>query len=142
MPKVNIYLNFDGNAEEAFNFYKSVFGGEFAMVMRFKDTPDSEKMPADVQDKIMHIGLPLAPGSVLMGSDIMEGMGEPFKVGTNLSISLSTESKEESDRLFAGLSAGGKADMPMQTTFWGSYFGMLTDQFGIQWMVDYDENYQ
>jgi PhnB protein len=140
MAKANIYLNFDGNAEEAFNFYQSVFGGEFAMVMRFRDTPDGDKMPPDVQDKIMHVGLPLAPGSVLMGSDTMEGMGPSFQMGNNFSISLSTQSKEESDRLFAGLSAGGKADMPMQTTFWGSYFGMLTDQFGVQWLVDYDES--
>lgn len=142
MAKANIYLNFDGNAEEAFNFYQSVFGGEFAMVMRFKDTPDGEEVPADLKEKIMHIGLPLAPGNVLMGSDTMEGMGPAYHRGNNFSISLSTESKEESDHLFAGLSAGGKADMPMQTTFWGSYFGMLTDQFGIQWLVDYDENYQ
>ena len=142
MPKANIYLNFDGNAEEAFNFDKSIFGGEFAMVMRFGETPDADKIPDETKDKIMHIALPLASDNVLMGSDIMEGMGEPFKVGTNFSISLSTASKEEADRLFAGLSAGGKADMPMQDTFWGSYFGTLTDQFGVQWMVDYDEKYQ
>ncbi|GHB67159.1 VOC family protein [Persicitalea jodogahamensis] len=142
MPKANIYLNFDGTAEEAFKFYQSVFGGEFAMLQRFSEIPDADKIPDDARDRIMHIALPLSPDDVLMGSDIMEGMGEPLKVGTNFSISLSTESKEEADRLFAGLSTGGKADMPMQDTFWGSYFGMLTDTFGIQWMVSYDANYQ
>ena len=142
MPKANIYLNFPGNTEEVFNFYKSVFGGEFAMVMRFKDTPDGDQVPDDAKEKIMHIGLPLAPGNVLMGSDTMEGMGPSYHMGNNFSISLTTESKEESDRVFAGLSAGGKADMPLQDTFWGSYFGMLTDPFGVQWLVDYDENYQ
>jgi PhnB protein len=142
MPKANIYLNFDGNAEEAFNFYKSVFGGEFAMLQRFGETPDGDKLPDEAKNKIMHVALPLASESVLMGSDIMEGMGEPFQVGTNFSISLSTDSKEEADHLFAGLSAGGKVDMPVQDTFWGAYFGMLTDPFGVQWMVSYDEKYQ
>ncbi|MPR33293.1 VOC family protein [Salmonirosea aquatica] len=142
MPKSNVYLYFDGNAEEAFNFYKSVFGGEFAMVQRFGEMPDADKMPDETKNKIMHIALPLAADDVLMASDIMEGMGEPFKVGTNFSISLSTESKEETDRLFAGLSAGGKVEMPVQDTFWGAYFGMLIDPFGVQWMVNYDKNYQ
>jgi len=142
MPKVNIYLYFDGNAEEAFNFYKSVLGGEFAMLQRFGETPDADKMPDEIKNKIMHVALPLESESVLMASDIMEGMGEPFKVGTNFSISLSTKNKEEADRLFAGLSAGGKVEMSMQDTFWGAYFGMLIDQFGVQWMVSYDVNYQ
>lgn len=142
MPKANIYLNFPGNTEEVFNFYKSVFGGEFAMLSRFGETPDGDKMHLEARDKIMHVALPLAPDHVLMGSDTIEGMGPDYKMGNNISISLSTDSKEESDLLFAGLSAGGKVDMPMQDTFWGAYFGMLTDQFGVQWMVGYDENYQ
>ena len=138
MPKANIYLYFDGNAEEAFNFYKSVLGGEFAMLQRFGEAPDADKMSDEAKHKIMHIALPLVSDNVLMASDIMEGMGEPLKVGTNFSISLSTESKEEADRLFAGLAAGGKVDMPLADTFWGSYFGMFTDQFDVQWMVGYD----
>ena len=142
MAKANIYLNFDGNAEQVFNFYKSVFGGEFAVLSRFGEMPDGDKMPDETKDKIMHVALPLGPGNVLMGSDIMEGMGESFIVGTNFSVSLSTESKEEADRLFAGLSANGKVEMPIQDTFWGSYFGMLVDQFGVQWQVDYDEKYR
>lgn len=142
MPKANIYLYFDGNAEEAFNFYKSVLGGEFAMLQRFGEAPEADKMPDGARNKIMHIALPLASDNVLMASDNPEGMGEPFKVGTNFSISLSTDSRAETDRLFTGLSAGGTVEMPVQETFWGAYFGMLIDSFGVQWMVGYDENYQ
>ena len=112
------------------------------MLSRFGEMPEGDKMPADARDKIMHVALPLAPDNVLMGSDTLDGMGPDYKMGNNFSISLNTDSKEESDLLFAGLSAGGKADMPMQDTFWGAYFGMLTDQFGVQWLVNYDENYQ
>ena len=142
MAKANIYLNFPGYTEQVFNFYKSVFGGEFAMLTRFSEIPDSEKIPADMKDKLMHVALPLAPGNVLMGSDTLEGMGPAYQVGNNFSISLSAESKEEANRLFAGLSTGGTVEMPMQDTFWESYFGMLVDQFGMQWQVDYDEKYQ
>ncbi len=142
MTAANIYLNFDGTTEEAFNFYKSVFGGEFAMVMRFGEMPEGDKMPAEAQNKIMHLSLPLNSQHVLMGSDTIEGMGKPITMGTNFSISLSTESKEEADALFGKLSKGGEVDMPMENTFWGSYFGMLTDPYGVQWMISYDENYQ
>lgn len=140
MATINPYLNFKGNAEEAFNFYKSVFGGEFASVMRFKDTPEASKTPAADQDKIMHIALPIGKGDMLMASDVPESMGQPFTAGNNVSISISTESKEEADKIFKGLSEGGKIALAMQKMFWGSYFGMFTDKFDIHWMVSFDEN--
>jgi PhnB protein len=139
MPSVNPYLNFNGNTEEAFNFYKSVFGGEFLMVQRFQDTPESGKLPAGEQNKIMHIALPIGKGNVLMATDALESMGQKLIQGNNFSLSLETDSQEEADNLFKKLSAGGKAEMAMQKTFWGSYFGMLQDKFGIQWMVSYNE---
>lgn len=141
MTAANIYLTFDGNAEEAFNFYKSVFGGEFAMLQRFGEIPEAEKMPAEFHQRLMHVALPLGPNHILMASDTAEAMGKPFSMGTNFSISLSADSKEEADQLFEKLSAGGDKDMPMEDTFWGSYFGMLTDPFGVQWMISYDQAY-
>jgi len=140
MAQINPYLNYNGNAEEAFNFYRSVFGGEFAVVMRFGDVPDEHKMPESESKKIMHIALPIGNGNMLMGSDVPEASGE-VKTGTNFCISISTQS-EEADKLFNGLSAGGQVTMPLGKTFWGSYFGMFTDQFGVQWMVSYDYNRQ
>lgn len=142
MTAVNIYLNFNGNTEEAFTFYKSVFGGEFAMIQRFGETPEADKLPVELHNKIMHVALPIGPNQILMATDALEGMGQHLKMGNNFSISLSTENKEEADTLYGKLAAGGKCDMPMQNTFWGAYFGMLTDPYGIQWMVNYDENYQ
>ena len=137
MATVNPYLNFLGNTEEAFNFYKSVFGGEFAMVMRFKDVPPEHKMSPTEDEKIMHIALPLGQGSILMGSDIPEAYGKVVP-GTNITISISTSSEEEADNFFKGLSEGGQPTMPMEKAFWGSYFGMLTDKFDVQWMISYD----
>lgn len=128
----NTYLNFDGNSEKAFNFYKSVFGGEFDTVMRFKDTPDGDKMPNGEGNRIMHISLPLGGGQFLMASDTLTG--NKLVVGNNFSISLSPDSREEADRLFAGLSADGTVQMPLHDAFFG-YFGHLRDKFGIQWMV-------
>ena len=142
MAALNTYLNFLGNTEEAFNFYKSVFGGEFAMLQRFKDTPEAGKLSASDQDKIMHIALPVGKESVLMATDALESMGHKLSVGNNFSISVSTESKEEADKFFNGLSAGGQVTVPLEKAFWGAYFGMLTDKFGIQWMVSYDANRQ
>jgi PhnB protein len=139
MPALNPYLNFNGNTEEAFNFYKSVFGGEFAMVSRFKDIPAEFKGPAHEDNKIMHISLPIAGGSVLMGSDVPEAMGK-VTMGNNFNISLHPSTKEEADKLFNGLSAGGSVTMPMADAFWGSYFGMFTDKFGISWMINVDTN--
>ena len=138
--KINPYLNFYGNTEEAFNFYKSVFGGEFAMVQRFKDTPGCENLPPADWDKIMHMALPIGPDNVLMATDALDSMGQSLTVGNNFSLSISTDSEEETNRVFNALSAGGKATMPPEKTFWGSYFGMLTDKYGIQWMVSFDEN--
>ncbi len=142
MATINPYLNFKGNTEEAFNFYKSVFGGEFITLMRWKDAPEADKMPASDRDKIMHVSLPIGNGNVLMATDACESMGHALTVGNNFYISISPESEEEAERLFNGLSAGGRVTMPLHKAFWGAYFGMFTDKFGIQWMVNYDYNQQ
>lgn len=138
MATLNPYLNFDGKCEEAFNFYKSVFGGEFLTVMRFKEVPAEYQMPASESEKIMHMALPIGQ-NILMGSDTPVSMG-PTTVGNNVSISISTASQAEADHLFNGLSAGGQVTMPLDKAFWGDYFGMCTDKFGVQWMVSYSEN--
>jgi len=142
MATINPYLNFDGNTEEAFNFYKSVFGGEFMALMRWKDAPEADKLPAGDREKVMHVSLPIGKGNVLMATDACKSMGRPLTVGNNFYISISPESEEEADRLFNGLSAGGQVTMPLHKAFWGAYFGMFTDKFGIQWMVNYDYNQQ
>jgi PhnB protein len=136
MAYVNPYLNFAGNTEAAFLFYKSVFGGEFAMLQRFSETPEADKIPAQEQDKIMHIALRISPNTVLMATDALESMGHKVNFGNHISLAITAESKDEADRLFAGLSAGGQVEMPMTVMFWGAYFGMLTDPFGVKWMVD------
>ena len=138
MAQINPYINFNGNAEEAFSFYKSVFGGEFTVVMRFKDMgipghPVSEKEA----NKIMHIALPIGK-NILMGNDVPESMGVVNENENRSKISISTESREEADRLFNGLSAGGNIEMPIGDSPWGSYFGMFRDKFGIEWMVEFD----
>ncbi|MBC7861538.1 MAG: VOC family protein [Bacteroidia bacterium] len=138
MITINPYLNFNGNTEEAFNFYKSVFGGEFlGGISRFKDTPDGDKLPAADQQKVMHIALPIGKGNVLMATDFLESMGHKLIEGNNFSISIETESEPEADKIFAALSAGGNVEMPLQKMFWGDYFGILKDKFGIQWMVNH-----
>jgi PhnB protein len=136
MNLLNPYLNFNGNTEEAFNHYKSVFGGEFAMVMRFKDTEACKDMPADDQNLIMHIALPIG-GNILMGSDVPEHMAQAV-FGNSLSLSMHAESREDADRMYAALSEGGKASMPMSDMFWGDYWGMLIDKFGINWMISFN----
>jgi PhnB protein len=140
MTTVNTYLTFNGNCEEAFNFYKSVFGGQFQYLGRFKDMPPmgDKAVPLSEGDRIMHVSLPISKETILMGSDTSEVSG-PAVAGTNFSISVSTDTKAEADKLFKGLSTGGKETMPMDNTFWGSYFGMLTDKFGINWMVSCDK---
>jgi PhnB protein len=138
MATINPYLSFMGNTEEAFNFYKSVFGGEFTGIQRFKDIPEGDKMSAEDQEKIMHVALPIGGGNVLMGTDTLESMGHSLTVGTNISLSISAESKEEAEQIFNGLSEGGKVEMPLADAFWGAYFGMFADKFGVQWMVNYD----
>jgi PhnB protein len=142
MAVVNVYLNFDGNCEEAFNFYKSVFGGEFGYVGRFSDMPDGEGKPisAEEQNRIMHISLPISKETALMGSDTGGEWAAHFKQGTNFSISVNASSKEEADKIFNGLSNGGMVTMPLADTFWGDYFGMCADKFGINWMMSYNEN--
>ena len=141
MTTVNAYLNFDGQCEEAFNFYKSVFGGDFPMVSKFGDMPPQEGMPPmseDVKNRVMHITLPISAETILMGSDTMPGLHD-HKVGNNISLSINTESRAEAEKIFNGLSAGGTVTMPLEDTFWGAYFGMWTDKFGIHWMVNYDD---
>ena len=138
MAKLNPYLNFPGTTEEAFNFYKSVFGGDFAGgIFRFRDTPEADKLTASEREKIMHIALPIGKDNILMATDALESMGHKVTSGNNFHLSIGADSKEEADRIFNGLSTGGKVTMPMADMFWGDYFGMLTDKFGIQWMVSY-----
>ncbi len=142
MAQINPYLHFNGNAEEAFTFYKSVFGGEFAMVARFKDMAMAEQpISKNEAEKIMHIALPIGKSSVLMGSDTPEFMGKHNENENRSKISISAESKEEADKLFSGLSAGGQIEMPIADSPWGSYFGMFRDKFGFEWMVDFDPKY-
>lgn len=138
MATLNPYLNFNGNTEEAFRFYQSVFGGEFLMLQRFKETPEADRVPAEEQDKIMHVALAIGKGNILMGTDTLESMRQHSVPGTNFSLSIDTESEAEAARLFNALAEGGQVTMPLDKTFWDAYFGMLTDRFGIQWMVNYD----
>lgn len=141
MTTVNVYLNFNGNCEEAFNFYKSVFGGEFSYLGRFGDMPPVEgfpPVPDNEKNMIMHVGLPISTETILMGSDSSDAFGHTTTVGDNFSISVNTDSKDEADRLFNQLSSGGNVIMPMNETFWGAYYGMFTDKFGINWMINFD----
>ena len=132
MALINPYINFNGNAEEAFNFYKSVFGGEFARIMRFKDLSSAEFPVTEKEaNKIMHIALPIG-GNILMGNDVPEFMGRVAEDENRSKISISAESREEADRLFNGLSAGGNIEMPIGDSPWGSYFGMFRDKYGIE----------
>ncbi len=142
MAQINPYINFNGNTEEAFNFYKSVFGGEFAMIIRFKDMPNPEHPVAEHEaNKIMHIALPIGK-NVLMANDVPEFMGKVNENENRSKISVSVESKEEADKIFNGLSAGGTIEMPIQDSPWGSYFGMFRDKYGIEWTVDFDPKYK
>lgn len=144
MATINPYIHFNGNAEEAFTFYRSAFGGEFATVVRFKDMPANPEFPIQESEanKVMHIALPVGNGNVLMGSDTPGLMGKHNENETRSKISISAESKEEADKLFTGLSAGGKIEMPIADSPWGSYFGMFRDKYGIEWMVDFDPKYK
>ena len=138
MKGFNIYLNFDGNCMEAFTLYQEVFGGDYGNISRFSEMPPSEEypVPESDMDKIMHIDLPLG-AATLMGCDYPSNMEPRLKVGNNYSISLETDSREEADRVFKALSEGGMVKMPMADSFWGAYFGALTDKFGVHWMVSY-----
>ena len=143
MATTNTYLNFNRNCEEAFNFYKSVFGGEFGYIGRFGEMPESEdyKVPEADKKKIMHVSLPIGK-SVLMGSDTGGEWAPSFKLGNNFSISISADSKAEADKLFNALAESGNITMPLANTFWGDYFGMLTDKFGVNWMMSFNEQQQ
>jgi PhnB protein len=136
MASLNPYLSFGNNCMEAFEFYKSTFGGEFGMVMKFKDVPPGVPYGPDDADLLMHISLPIGT-SALMGSDTPASMGGVV-VGNNNAISVDADSRDHADHLFNGLSAGGQVTMPMGDTFWGSYFGMFTDKYGVNWMISYD----
>lgn len=138
----NIYLTFNGNCREAFEFYKSALGGDFSYVGTFEEMPpqeDKPHLPDSEKDKIMHISLPISNETELMGSDTSEVLGEPVKFGNNFSISINLESNEEADEVFNKLAEGGKVTMPMDKTFWSPYFGMLTDKYGVNWMVNVDQ---
>ncbi len=139
MAQINPYIHFNGNAEEAFHFYKSVFGGEFAMVVRFRDMPNPEfPIPESEEHKIMHIALPVGKHNMLMGSDVPDFMGKVNEAENRSKITIHAENREEADRLFAGLSTGGEVEVPLADSPWGSYFGMFRDKYGIEWMVDHD----
>ena len=142
MAQINPYLNFNGNCEEAFNFYKSVFGGDFPMISRFKDMPPAEGQSAmNVDgDKIMHVSLPISKETILMGSDVGGEWAKHSVVGNNIQLSVNAETEEEANRIFNSLSDGGRVTMPLEKTFWGALFGMFIDKFGIHWMVNYDYN--
>ena len=142
MAQINPHINFNGNAEEAFTFYKSVFGGEFTKIMRFKDLSNPEFPVAENEaNKIMHIALPIGK-TILMANDVPEIMGRTNENENRSKIVISAESKEEADKLFNGLSAGGQIEMPIASSPWGSYFGMFRDKYGIEWMVDFDPHYK
>ena len=138
MARIHPHINFNGNAEEAFHFYKSVFGGEITQIVRFKDvaTPGAS-LPEKEADKIMHIVLPIGTSN-LMGNDVPESMGLTNEHENRSKIVVNTESTEEADRLFNGLSSGGQIEVPLSGSPWGSYFGMFRDKYGIEWIVDYN----
>jgi len=139
---INPYLTFDGNCEEAFNFYKTVFGGKFGYLGRYNEMPPMEGVTVSESEaeKIMHVSLPISKESILFGSDSSDAFRHATVSGNNFSISISVPSPAKADKIFSGLSTGGKVTMPMNKTFWGSYFGMLTDKYGIQWMISFDDN--
>ncbi|MEH6305718.1 VOC family protein [Olivibacter sp. CPCC 100613] len=134
--KLNPYLNFDGQAEEAFKFYQSIFGGEL-FIQKMSDAPGTENLPDNEKDYAMHVAIPIGDGQFLMASDCLKSAGHQLNVGNNNYISITPDSREEADRLFNGLSAGGKVEMPMADMFWGDYFGSFEDKYGVRWMINY-----
>jgi PhnB protein len=140
MALINPHINFNGNAEEAFHFYKTVFGGEFTKIVRFKDIASAEFPVAENEaNRIMHIALPIGK-NILMGNDVPESMGQVNENENRSKIVISAESREEADKLFNGLSTDGNIEVPIEDSFGGSYFGMFRDKFGIEWMVNFDPN--
>ncbi|HTG55127.1 MAG TPA: VOC family protein [Niabella sp.] len=143
MALINPHVNFNGNTEEAFKFYQSVFGGEFAKIIRFKDL-ESEDFPVaeNEKNKIMHIALPIGKTGMLMGNDVPEMLGPTNQNENRSKIVITAETKEEADQLFSGLSAGGQVEFPIGDSPWGTYFGMFRDKYGIEWMVEFDTHYK
>ena len=137
MHTIDIYLHFNGNSEEAFSFYKTVFGGDFIVAQRYKDVPGGDKMRPEDQEKMMHISLQITPSTVLMASDILSPADGELVMGNNFHICIQADHEKEADKLFAGLSRNGKIEMPMNKTFWGAYFGMCRDAIGVLWMINY-----
>lgn len=133
---LNPYLNFNGNAEEAFRFYQSVFGGEL-FIQKMSDTPHGENLPDHEKDYVMHIAIPIGNGQFLMASDCLDSMGQKVNMGNNNYISITPDSREEADRIFNRLSAGGNIEIPMADMFWGDYFGSFVDKFGVCWMINF-----
>ena len=139
MAAINPYLTFNGNTEEAFNFYKSIFGTDFqGGFMRFGNMPGCEQMSEEDKNKVMHVALPIGQGT-LMGSDYIKGMGPEFNHGNDFSIALNPDTAEDTRRLFDALAAGGTVAMALEKTAWADLFGMVTDKFGIQWLVNYGQ---
>lgn len=139
MPKLNPYLNFDGKAEEAFTFYKSVFGGEFVGgIHRMGGAPGTENLSEEEKQRVMHIALPIG-NELLMASDIMPSMNQQLTVGNNNYISVFPDSRQQADEYFKALSEGGKIEMPLEDQFWGDYFGCFSDKYGVYWMINYNE---
>jgi PhnB protein len=142
MALINPHINFNGNAEEAFTFYKSVFGGAFTKIIRFKDLAGPEfKIAEKEENKIMHIALPIGKSSMLMANDVPEIMGKTNENENRSKIVITAESKEEADKLFNGLSVGGQIEGPIGDSPWGSYFGCFRDKYGIEWIVEFDPNH-
>lgn len=137
MATINPYLNFNGTTEEAFNFYKEALGGEILSLQRFKDTPEAGSLTPEQGEKLMHISLKIGD-TILMATDALESQGFKIKEGNNFHLSLNAKSEAEADKFYTNLSKGGKATMSMMKQFWGAYFGMLTDKYGINWMVSHD----
>ena len=142
MTTVNAYITFNGNCEEAFRFYKSVFGGEFLFIGHYKDVPPTDRQTFQLEndEKIMHVSLPISKETILMGCDSTQASGQESIIGNNIALSVNLDDKEEADRLFNELSVGGQIKMSMGQTFWGSYFGAFTDRFGISWLINCDSN--
>ncbi|TDQ11277.1 VOC family protein [Pedobacter metabolipauper] len=139
MVIINPYLNFDGQAEEAFNFYKSIFGGEFTMVKKVGESPGTENLTDNEKERIMHIALPIGPNTILMASDILPSFGHQLVKGNTTHLCLHPDSREEAKRLFDGLSEGGTIEMPMEDMFWGDYFGSFKDKYAIFWMISFSQ---
>ena len=140
ITSTNPYLNFDGNAQQAFDFYRSVFGGEFAQVVRYRDFPGQMGVGKDQLDKLAHIALPLGQSNMLMATDVTGEYANKFRLGTNQYIHLETDSAAEAQRVFDGLAAGGRTEMPLASTEWAERYGCCVDRFGVQWMVSYTGN--